>query len=33
MDVTSSTSRDLVLTRIIDAPRQKVYRAWTEVSF
>ncbi len=31
MDVTSSTSRDLVLTRIIDAPREKVYRAWTEV--
>jgi uncharacterized protein YndB with AHSA1/START domain len=24
------SNRDLVLTRIIDAPREKVYRAWTE---
>lgn len=24
------TDRDLVLTRIIDAPREKVYRAWAE---
>jgi uncharacterized protein YndB with AHSA1/START domain len=23
-------SRDLVLTRLIDAPREKVYRAWTD---
>jgi uncharacterized protein YndB with AHSA1/START domain len=23
-------SRDLVLTRLIDAPREKLYRAWTE---
>jgi len=22
--------RDLVLTRLIDAPREKLYRAWTE---
>jgi len=26
----STTDRDLVLTRIIDAPPEKVYRAWTE---
>ncbi len=25
-----STDRELVLTRLIDAPREKVYRAWTE---
>jgi uncharacterized protein YndB with AHSA1/START domain len=25
-----STDRDLVLTRIIDAPREKVYRCWTD---
>ena len=25
-----STERELVLTRLIDAPREKVYRAWTE---
>lgn len=34
MDATmtnSTASRDLVLTRIIDAPRHKVYRCWTEV--
>src|SRR5512146_2987020 len=24
------SDRDLVLTRIIDAPREKVFRAWTE---
>ena len=24
------TNRDLVLTRLIDAPREKLYRAWTE---
>jgi len=30
-DVSTATSdRELVLTRIIDAPREKVYRAWTE---
>ena len=26
----TAASRDLVLTRIIDAPRQNVYRCWTE---
>jgi uncharacterized protein YndB with AHSA1/START domain len=26
----NSTDRDLVLTRIIDAPREKVYRCWTD---
>lgn len=33
MDATTidTASRDLVLTRIIDAPREKVYRCWTEV--
>jgi uncharacterized protein YndB with AHSA1/START domain len=25
-----STERDLVLTRLIDAPREKLYRAWTD---
>ncbi len=25
-----SADRDLVLTRLIDAPREKVYRAWTD---
>lgn len=29
-DTTPSSDRDLVLTRIIDAPRQKVFRAWTD---
>ena len=27
---TSTEGRDLVLTRVIDAPREKVYRAWTD---
>jgi len=27
---TAPTDRDLVLTRLIDAPREKLYRAWTE---
>ena len=27
---TSTEGRDLILTRIIDAPREKVFRAWTE---
>lgn len=27
---TSAEGRDLILTRLIDAPREKVYRAWTE---
>ncbi|PSH68881.1 polyketide cyclase [Phyllobacterium brassicacearum] len=29
-DTTPNSDRDLVLTRIIDAPRQKVFRAWTD---
>jgi uncharacterized protein YndB with AHSA1/START domain len=29
---TASDGRDLILTRIIDAPREKVFRAWTEPS-
>jgi uncharacterized protein YndB with AHSA1/START domain len=29
-DATSSADRELVLSRIIDAPPHKVYRAWTE---
>ena len=29
-DTTPTTDRDLVLTRIIDAPREKVFRAWTD---
>lgn len=27
---TTTEGRDLVLTRLIDAPREKVYRAWTD---
>ncbi len=27
----ADTNRDLVLTRLIDAPREKLYRCWTEV--
>lgn len=27
---TATDGRDLILTRIIDAPREKVFRAWTE---
>jgi uncharacterized protein YndB with AHSA1/START domain len=27
---TSTEGRDLILTRIIDAPAEKVFRAWTE---
>lgn len=27
---TAGSDRDLVLTRIIDAPREKLFRAWTE---
>src|SRR5262245_5357366 len=27
-----TSERELVLTRIIDAPREKLYRAWTEVN-
>ena len=27
---TPNSDRDLVLTRLIDAPREKVYRAWTD---
>ncbi len=30
MSTTEATDRDLVLTRLIDAPREKLYRAWTE---
>jgi uncharacterized protein YndB with AHSA1/START domain len=29
---TATDGRDLILTRIIDAPREKVFRAWTESS-
>ena len=29
-DVVPDASRDLVLTRLIDAPREKLFRAWTE---
>jgi uncharacterized protein YndB with AHSA1/START domain len=29
-DATSAADRELVLTRIIDAPREKLFRAWTE---
>ena len=28
--IAEPTNRDLVLTRIIDAPREKLFRAWTE---
>ncbi len=28
--MTAAAEHDLVLTRIIDAPREKLYRAWTE---
>jgi uncharacterized protein YndB with AHSA1/START domain len=28
--VTAAEGRDLILTRIIEAPREKVFRAWTE---
>lgn len=27
---TSAEGRDLILTRVIDAPREKVFKAWTE---
>jgi len=27
---TSSDERELVLTRLIDAPREKVFKAWTD---
>jgi len=30
LDNVSSSDRDLVLTRLIDAPREKLYRAWTD---
>jgi uncharacterized protein YndB with AHSA1/START domain len=30
MTTTTAEGRDLLLTRIINAPREKVYRAWTE---
>ena len=29
-EATPSPDRDLVLTRLIDAPREKVYKAWTD---
>jgi uncharacterized protein YndB with AHSA1/START domain len=29
-DVTPTSDRELVLARIIDAPREKVFRAWTD---
>ncbi len=29
-EVVPNTNRDLVLTRLIDAPREKLFRAWTE---
>jgi uncharacterized protein YndB with AHSA1/START domain len=29
----ATSDRDLVLTRIIDAPREKLFRAWTEPEF
>jgi uncharacterized protein YndB with AHSA1/START domain len=31
VDVAPSSDRELVLSRIIDAPRAKVFRAWTDV--
>jgi len=31
MTITIDNNRDLVLTRIIDAPREKLFRCWTEV--
>jgi uncharacterized protein YndB with AHSA1/START domain len=30
MTATPTSDRELVLSRLIDAPREKVYRAWTE---
>lgn len=32
MTTSPASDRELVLTRIIDAPREKVYRAWTEAN-
>ena len=32
IDVPATSDRELVLARIIDAPREKVFRAWTEPS-
>ena len=29
-DATAGTSRELIITRLINAPREKVFRAWTE---
>ncbi|MDK1491643.1 SRPBCC family protein [Sinorhizobium sp. 7-81] len=31
-DIKPTDERELVLTRLIDAPREKVYRAWTEAA-
>src|SRR5215813_7222335 len=28
--MTSTSDRELILTRVIDAPREKLYRAWTD---
>ncbi len=30
MTASSTADRELVLTRLIDAPREKLYRAWTD---
>ena len=30
MSTPSTNERDLVLTRLIDAPAEKLYRAWTQ---
>jgi uncharacterized protein YndB with AHSA1/START domain len=30
MDTIANTDRDLVLTRLINAPREKVFKAWTD---
>lgn len=32
VDVTPATDRELVLARIIDAPREKVFRCWTDAT-
>lgn len=30
LEVAPTVNRELVINRLIDAPREKVYRAWTE---
>ena len=33
MTVSPTPDRELVLTRLVDAPREKLFRAWTDLLF